>query len=63
MQAIKMKYEAKKQDLTHLNSKVDEKSKLLQEAKKAYNKILENANMVIEAINCEADERPSSSKF
>jgi len=56
MQLIKNKYEQKKQELNLLNNKVDEKTKLLNEAKKAYTKILENANMVIEAINCEAED-------
>lgn len=56
MQIIKSKYEQKKQELSNLNNKVEEKTKLLNEAKKAYSKILENANMVIEAINCEAED-------
>lgn len=57
MQLIKNKYDSKKQDLLMLNNKVEEKTKLLQEAKKAYNKILENANMVIEAIDNENDDQ------
>jgi len=60
MQQIKNKYELKKQELHNLNLKIDEKSKLLNEAKKAYSKILDNANMVIEAINLEVDENKSN---
>jgi hypothetical protein len=56
MQLIKTKYDSKRQDLQQLNVKVEEKTKLLQEAKKAYSKILENANMVIEAIDNENEE-------
>ena len=39
-----------------LNSKVDEKTKLLNEAKKAYNKIKENTTKLIEAIDNENEE-------
>lgn len=60
MQLIKNKYDQKKQELHNLNLKIEEKSKLLNEAKKAYSKILDNANMVIDAINLEVDENKSN---
>lgn len=57
MQMIKNKYDIKRQELQQLNIKVEEKSKLLSEAKKAYTKILDNTNMIIEAIDNENEDQ------
>lgn len=62
IQNLKAKYDSKRQELQVLNVKVDEKAKLLNEAKKAYQKIKDNTNRLIEAIDNENEEYSMSQK-
>lgn len=50
---LKAKYEMKKLEVYQLQSKMDEKVKMVNEARKAYTKIVENTARLIEAMDME----------
>ena len=56
MNNLKTKYEIKNLEINNLNAKIEEKSKVLNEAKKAYGKILEKTAKLIEAVELENQE-------
>jgi len=51
---LKAKYEMKKLEVYQLQSKIDEKVKMVNEARKAYTKIVENTARLIEAMDIES---------
>ncbi len=51
---LKAKYEMKKLEVYQLQSKMDEKVKMVNEARKAYSKIVENTARLIEAMDIES---------
>jgi len=53
MNTLKAKYEIKNLEINNLSSKIEEKNKVLNEAKKAYGKILEKTAQLIEAVELE----------
>ncbi len=57
MNNLKTKYEIKNLEINNLNAKIEEKSKVLNEAKKAYGKILEKTAQLIEAVELENQEK------
>ena len=53
MNTLKAKFEIKNLEINNLSSKVEEKNKVLNEAKKAHGKILEKIAKLIEAVDLE----------
>ena len=52
--ALKSKYDMKKLSVTQMTKRLQDKTKILNEARNAYNKIVENTTKLIEAVSNEA---------
>ena len=53
MSEIRSKLEMKKADVNRIQNKINEKSKISNEARMAYNKILDNTSKLLQAVNNE----------
>ena len=53
MSEIRSKLEMKKADVNRIQNKINEKSKIANEARMAYNKILDNTSKLLQAVNNE----------
>ena len=53
MSEIRSKLEMKKTDVNRIQNKINEKSKIANEARMAYNKILDNTSKLLQAVNNE----------
>jgi chromosome segregation ATPase len=53
---LKAKFEIKKLEVYQLNSKLEEKTRIANEARRALTKIVENTTKLIEAVDLEANE-------
>ena len=51
MSEIRSKLEMKKTDVNRIQNKINEKSKIANEARMAYNKILDNTSKLLQAVN------------
>lgn len=54
MATLKSKYDMKKLSVMQMTKKLEEKTKILTEARNAYNKIVVNTTQLIEAVSNEA---------
>ena len=54
MATLKSKYDMKKLSVMQMTKKLEEKTKILSEARNAYNKIVVNTTKLIEAVSNEA---------
>ena len=54
MATLKSKYDMKKLSVMQMTKKLEEKTKILTEARNAYNKIVVNTTKLIEAVSNEA---------
>ena len=54
MATLKSKYDMKKLSVRQMTKKLEEKTKILTEARNAYNKIVVNTTKLIEAVSNEA---------
>ena len=54
MSEIRSKLEMKKSDVNRIQNKINEKSKIANEARMAYNKILDNTSKLLQAVNNES---------
>ena len=53
MSELRSKLEMKKSDVNRIQNKINEKSKIANEARMAYNKILDNTSKLLQAVNNE----------
>ena len=53
MSELRSKLEMKKSDINRIQNKINEKSKIANEARMAYNKILDNTSKLLQAVNNE----------
>ena len=53
MSEVRSRLEMKKTDVNRIQNKINEKSKIANEAKMAYNKILDNTSKLLQAVNNE----------
>ena len=53
-QSLKSKFDMKKMTVLQLTKRLEEKTKILNEARRAYNKIVDNTTKLIEAVANEA---------
>ena len=53
MSEIRSRLEMKKTDVNRIQNKINEKSKIANEARMAYNKILDNTSKLLQAVNNE----------
>ena len=53
MSDIRSRLEMKKTDVNRIQNKINEKSKIANEARMAYNKILDNTSKLLQAVNNE----------
>lgn len=56
MAALKSKYESKRLSVMQMTKRMEEKTKILTEARHAYNKIVENTTKLIEAVSNQAND-------
>jgi hypothetical protein len=56
MNGLKAKYELKKIEISQQNNKLDEKVKVLNEAKRAYTKIIESTTKLMDAVDQECQD-------
>ena len=54
MSELRTKLEMKKTDVNRIQNKINEKSKIANEARMAYNKILDNTSKLLQAVNNES---------
>ena len=54
MSEIRSRLEMKKTDVNRIQNKINEKSKIANEARMAYNKILDNTSKLLQAVNNES---------
>ena len=54
MSELRSRVEMKKTDVNRIQNKINEKSKIANEAKMAYNKILDNTSKLLQAVNHES---------
>ena len=54
MSEIKSRLEMKKSEVNRIQNKINEKSKIANEARMAYNKILDNTSKLLQAVNNES---------
>ena len=54
MSELRTKSEMKKTDVNRIQNKINEKSKIANEARMAYNKILDNTSKLLQAVNNES---------
>ena len=55
MSELRTKLEMKKTDVNRIQNKINEKSKIANEARMAYNKILDNTSKLLQAVNNESN--------
>ena len=53
MSEVRSRLEMKKTDVNRIQNKINEKSKIANEARMAYNKILDNTSKLLQAVNNE----------
>jgi hypothetical protein len=53
-QSLKSKFDMKKMTVLQLTKRLEEKTKILNEARRAYNKIVDNTTKLIDAVANEA---------
>ena len=51
MSELRSRVEMKKTDVNRIQNKINEKSKIANEARMAYNKILDNTSKLLQAVN------------
>ena len=51
MSEVRSRLEMKKSDVNRIQNKINEKSKIANEARNAYNKILDNTSKLLQAVN------------
>ena len=54
MSELRSRVEMKKTDVNRIQNKINEKSKIANEARMAYNKILDNTSKLLQAVNHES---------
>ena len=54
MSEVRSRLEMKKTDVNRIQNKINEKSKIANEARMAYNKILDNTSKLLQAVNNES---------